>query len=99
MAPITRRTLGLGTLALTLALGLPALADPVSTLKIGYQKTNLPVIAKQQHVVEDALKDQGVGVEWVEFTAGPPLVEALNVGAVHVGWTGDAPPIFGQSAG
>ena len=41
----------------------------------------------------------GVNVRWVEFTAGPPLVEALNVGGVNVGWTGDAPPIFGQSAG
>lgn len=38
-------------------------------------------------------------MKWVEFTAGPPLVEALNVGAIDVGWTGDAPPIFGQSAG
>lgn len=28
-----------------------------------------------------------------------PLVEALNVGAIQVGWTGDAPPIFGQSSG
>ncbi|PZR49048.1 MAG: sulfonate ABC transporter substrate-binding protein, partial [Stutzerimonas stutzeri] len=30
---------------------------------------------------------------------GPPLVEALNVGSINVGWTGDAPPIFGQAAG
>ncbi len=35
----------------------------------------------------------------MEFAAGPPLVEALNVGAIQLGWTGDAPPIFGQSAG
>jgi ABC-type nitrate/sulfonate/bicarbonate transport system substrate-binding protein len=27
------------------------------------------------------------------------LVYALNVGAIHVGWTGNAPPIFGQAAG
>ncbi len=35
----------------------------------------------------------------MEFTAGPPIVEALNVGSIDLGWTGDAPPIFGQSAG
>ncbi|MFT4149008.1 MAG: sulfonate ABC transporter substrate-binding protein [Paracoccaceae bacterium] len=99
MFKITRRAFGFGALALSLASGLPAMSEQVKTLKIGYQKTNLPVIAKQQGVVEAALKDQGVGVEWVEFAAGPPLVEALNVGAVHVGWTGDAPPIFGQAAG
>ena len=45
------------------------------------------------------MEPKGISVTWVEFTAGPPLVEALNVGAINVGWTGDAPPIFGQSAG
>lgn len=99
MLRLTRRALGAAALTLALASGLPALAQQVSTLKIGYQKTNLPVIARQQGVVEAALKDKGVGVEWVEFTAGPPLVEALNVGAIDVGWTGDAPPIFGQASG
>lgn len=76
-----------------------AYAQAVTTLKIGFQKTNLPVIAQQQKSIETALDPLGVGVEWVEFSAGPPLVEALNVGAIHLGWTGDAPPIFGQSAG
>ena len=68
-------------------------------MKIGYQKTNLPVIAQRQHSIETALAPLGVSVEWVQFTAGPPLVEALNVGAIQLGWTGDAPPIFGQSSG
>lgn len=99
MPQITRRQLGLSAFALAAAFGLPLRAAGVSTLKIGYQKTSLPVIAKQQGLIEAALKDQGVAVEWVEFAAGPPLVEALNVGAIHLGWTGDAPPIFGQSAG
>lgn len=98
---MTRRAFGLGTalLATGLAFATGAGADTLTTLKIGYQKTGLPVIARQQHLIEDALKPQGVKVEWVEFTAGPPLVEALNVGAINVGWTGDAPPIFGQAAG
>ena len=71
----------------------------MQTLKIGFQKTNLPVIAQQQKTIETALEPLGTSVEWVEFSAGPPLVEALNVGAIHLGWTGDAPPIFGQSSG
>ncbi|WP_290687104.1 MULTISPECIES: sulfonate ABC transporter substrate-binding protein [unclassified Haematobacter] len=93
---IMKRTLGLGTALLGATLAMGAQAD---VLKIGYQKAGLPVIARQQHLIEDALKPAGVDVQWVEFSAGPPLVEALNTGAIQVGWTGDAPPIFGQSAG
>lgn len=89
---------GLGTAAVGFGAA-PALAAQVKTLKIGYQKTGLPVIAQQQKSIETALKPLGTGVEWVEFSAGPPLVEALNVGSIHLGWTGDAPPVFGQASG
>ena len=37
-------------------------------------------------------------VKFVEFSSGPPLLEALNVGAIDYGTTGDAPPIFAQAA-
>ena len=96
---MTRRTFATGAALLLSALALPVGAQQITTLKVGYQKAGLPVIAKRQGSFEAALKPLGVPVEWVEFTAGPPLVEALNVGAIHLGWTGDAPPIFGQSAG
>ncbi|MDB5659914.1 MAG: aliphatic sulfonates family transporter, periplasmic ligand-binding protein [Cypionkella sp.] len=96
---LSRRAFGASALLLTTAFAFSAHAEKVTTLKIGYQKTNLPVVAKQLGLIEKALEPQGVAVEWVEFAAGPPLVEALNVGAIHLGWTGDAPPIFGQSAG
>ncbi|OLP61696.1 ABC transporter substrate-binding protein [Xaviernesmea oryzae] len=107
MLAIARRTFGAGFLALGLALGftaaplcsLDAQAAALTELKIGYQKTGLPVVARQQQVVEKALSSEGVTVRWVEFAAGPPLVEALNVGSIDLGWTGDAPPIFGQAAG
>lgn len=93
---MTKRTLSLGGALFGATLAFGAEAD---VLKIGYQKAGLPVIARQQHLIETALKPAGVDVEWVEFSAGPPLVEALNTGAIQLGWTGDAPPIFGQSAG
>jgi sulfonate transport system substrate-binding protein len=38
-------------------------------------------------------------IQWSEFSSGPPLLEALNAGAVDLGATGDAPPIFAASAG
>ncbi|PZQ48380.1 MAG: sulfonate ABC transporter substrate-binding protein [Rhodovulum sulfidophilum] len=98
---ITRRAFGgaLAGVGTVLALGGRAFAEEaVTEVKIGYQKTNLPVVARREGTIEAALGPD-VSVKWVEFTAGPPLVEALNVGAVDLGWTGDAPPIFGQASG
>src|SRR5690606_26534811 len=38
-------------------------------------------------------------VSWIEFPAGPQLLEALAVGALEFGLTGDSPPVFAQAAG
>lgn len=99
MFSMTRRLFAAGIVAAAAVLALPAQADDLKQFKIGYQKTGLPVIARQQRLIEQVLEPKGVTVSWVEFTAGPPLVEALNAGAIDVGWVGDAPPIFGQAAG
>ena len=37
-------------------------------------------------------------IEWKEFTSGPPLLEALNAGAIHVGGVGNTPPLFAAAA-
>ncbi len=69
-------------------------------LRIGYQKSaSLFVLQKAQGSLEKRLAPLGVGVKWVEFPAGPQLLEGLNVGAVDVGYVGEAPPIFAQAAG
>ncbi len=67
-------------------------------LRIGYQKSaaNL-VIVKQQGALEERFPN--TKVSWVEFPAGPQLLEALSVGALEFGLTGDSPPVFAQSAG
>lgn len=67
-------------------------------LRIGYQKNGLLLIAKQQGRLEQRFKPLGIEVKWVEFSFGPPLLEALNVGSIDYGTTGDAPPIFAQAA-
>ncbi|GJD35328.1 sulfonate ABC transporter substrate-binding protein [Methylobacterium aerolatum] len=90
----------LGFLALGLSLGAGALAQSApKELRIGYQKVGLVVVARQQGLIEKQLASQGVAVRWVEFQAGPPLLEALNAGGIDFGYTGDAPPIFSQAAG
>ena len=69
-------------------------------LRIGYQKSaSLFVLQKAQGSLEKKLAPLGFGVKWVEFPAGPQLLEGLNVGAVDVGHVGEAPPIFAQAAG
>ncbi|MTE17104.1 ABC transporter substrate-binding protein [Nocardia aurantiaca] len=37
-------------------------------------------------------------VEWSTFTAGPPMLEAINAGSVDFGGVGDAPPVFAAAA-
>ncbi len=69
-------------------------------LRIGYQKSaSLFVLQKSQGTLEKKLAPLGFSVKWVEFPAGPQLLEGLNVGAVDVGYVGEAPPIFAQAAG
>lgn len=67
-------------------------------LRIGYQKSavNL-VILKQQSVLEKRFP--ATKVSWIEFPAGPQLLEALSVGSLEFGLTGDSPPVFAQAAG
>ena len=75
-------------------------ADPARELRIGFQKSaSLFVLQKAQGTLEKRLAPQGIAVKWVEFPAGPQLLEGLNVGSVDVGFVGEAPPIFAQAAG
>jgi sulfonate transport system substrate-binding protein len=77
-----------------------AQAQTQGELRIGYQKSaSLFVLQKAQGTLEKKLSPLGFGVKWVEFPAGPQLLEGLNVGAVDVGYVGESPPIFGQAAG
>ena len=73
-------------------------AAPLGQLRIGFQKSavNL-VVLKQQAALEKRFA--GTRVQWVEFPAGPQLLEALSVGSLEFGLTGDSPPVFAQSAG
>ncbi len=73
-------------------------AEETRIFRIGYQRNGVPVIAKQNQAIEDRLRPFGVTVQWVEFAYGPPLLEAMRVGAVDFGSVGDSPPIFAQAA-
>lgn len=68
------------------------------TIHIGYQKFGTLNILKANKSLDEALEKVGYSVKWTEFPAGPQLLEALNVGSVDFGHTGEAPPIFAQAA-
>jgi sulfonate transport system substrate-binding protein len=68
-------------------------------IRIGYQKNGVLVIARQQAVLERTFSPRGIDVKWIEFTSGPPMLEAMNVGSIDLGQVGDTPPIFAQAAG
>ena len=93
MSQTFSRRIVLGAVAGLLAA--PAIARAAPAVRIGYQKNGSLVIVRQQRRLEAA----GLVPEWVEFSSGPPLLEALNAGAVDFGATGDTPPIFAQAAG
>ncbi|WP_369721512.1 sulfonate ABC transporter substrate-binding protein [Bradyrhizobium sp. LLZ17] len=71
----------------------------VKEIRIGYQKNGVPVITRQQAALEKHFAPQGIEVKWVEFSSGPPMMEAMNVGSVDYGAVGDSPPVFAQAAG
>jgi len=67
-------------------------------LRIGYQKWGTFSILKASGELAKAFEPKGVKLEWIEFPAGPPLLEALNAGSIDIGHTGDSPPLFAQAA-
>jgi sulfonate transport system substrate-binding protein len=71
----------------------------VKEIRIGYQKNGVLVIARQQATLETHFAPQGIDVKWVEFSSGPPMMEAMNAGSIDYGAVGDSPPVFAQSAG
>jgi sulfonate transport system substrate-binding protein len=93
------RRAALQMLAVTTAAWWPASrAQGTSELRIGFQKGSFNLVQlKSLGLLEARLP--GTRVIWVEFPAGPQLLEALAVGSVDFGGVGDSPPVFAQAAG
>jgi sulfonate transport system substrate-binding protein len=97
----SRRVLLAAALALAAAASIttPVSAETTAEVRIGYQKYGVLTIAKAQGGIDAKLAERGYDVRWIEFPAGPQLLEALNVGSIDLGTTGEAPLIFAQAAG
>ncbi len=67
-------------------------------INIGYQKFGTLNILKSTSNLDKRLEEEGYTVKWVEFPGGPQLLEALNVGSIDFGHTGETPPVIAQAA-
>ncbi|QXG47988.1 sulfonate ABC transporter substrate-binding protein [Pseudomonas viridiflava] len=75
-----------------------ASASEPDTLRIGFQKGSITlVLAKEHGLLEKRFPN--TQIKWIEFPAGPQMLEALNIGSLDIASTGDIPPIFAQVAG
>jgi sulfonate transport system substrate-binding protein len=83
----------------TAVAGVGATYGQDKVVRIGFQKYGKLVLLKGRGALEEKLKPLGYKVSWTEFPSGPPLLEALNVGAIDFGVAGETPPIFAQAAG
>jgi sulfonate transport system substrate-binding protein len=74
----------------------PVSADELATvtLKVGDQKGG----SKSLLTAAGLLDDLPYEIEWATFTSGPPLLEAVSAGGVHIGRVGNTPPIFAAAA-
>jgi sulfonate transport system substrate-binding protein len=85
------RALVLAILAL-LATGVARAED---VLRVGDQRGNARALMEAAGVLEGLT----YRLEWSEFPAAAPLLEALNAGAIDAGGVGDAPFTFAAAAG
>ncbi|MEU6083068.1 ABC transporter substrate-binding protein [Streptomyces sp. NPDC047108] len=65
------------------------------TLDVGDQKGGSEAILR----AAGELDDLDYRIKWSTFTSGPPLLEAINAGAVDTGTVGNTPPVFAAGAG
>src|SRR3979411_1099723 len=81
-------------LAAGLLLGTIVSAGAQNSLRVGDQKGNSQAVMEAAGV----LKDVPYRIEWKEFPAAAPLLEALGAGSIDTGLVGDAPFTFAAAA-
>jgi aliphatic sulfonates family ABC transporter substrate-binding protein len=66
------------------------------SLRIGFQKLGLLMLAKAYGALDAALAARGVTVEWVEYGGGLEIVEAMCRGELVAGVVGEGPAVLAQ---
>jgi sulfonate transport system substrate-binding protein len=73
-------------------------SQPVEIV-VGYQKTGIPLLARQLGIYEKRFNHLGIKVTWVQFESGLLLLQAMDAGSVDFGNSGDVGALFLQAAG
>jgi sulfonate transport system substrate-binding protein len=94
LSPLVRRALPLCAL-LFASLIVADVAFAATVLRIGDQKGNARAVME----AAGELAGAPYTIEWSEFQAAAPLLEAANAGAIDAGTVGDAPFTFAVAAG
>lgn len=69
-------------------------------VRIGYQRSSWALLQlRHEHSLDGRLAPLGATVKWLEFSAGPAILEGINVDSVDLALVGDAPPVFAQAGG
>lgn len=72
----------------------------IGAVRLGFQKIGAPFLLKSRGAELDRrLAQHGAKADWTEFKHGPALLEAINAREIDVGYVGETPPVFAQSAG
>jgi aliphatic sulfonates family ABC transporter substrate-binding protein len=64
------------------------------TLRIGYQKLGLLMLARAHGALERNLAAEKIALEWCEYPSGIQIVEALSNGWLSAGGVGDCPAVL-----
>jgi sulfonate transport system substrate-binding protein len=100
IAPLLRHSITPILRFFVAAIVLSPIACEATTLRIGYQKAASTLVLLKAHgTLEKKLAPLNVEVKWLEFAAGPQLLEGLNLGSIDFGYVGEVPPIFALAAG
>ncbi len=89
------RRLAASLLAALMLAAFPAAADETVVLRVGDQKGGNRSLLD----ISGYAKDLPYRIEWSEFPAAAPILEALNAGALDVGYTGDLSFLTAYAAG
>ncbi|PYI53990.1 sulfonate ABC transporter substrate-binding protein [Paenibacillus flagellatus] len=81
------------------AAGTGSATEKPKVVRIGYQKGNTLNILKVKGNLDEALKKQGIAVEWNVFPSGGTVLEALTSGKIDYGNAADGSGVFAQAGG
>jgi hypothetical protein len=58
--------------------------EPEKVIRIGYQKSGVFLLLRNEGALERKFAPLGYAIEWREFSYGSPILEALNAGSIDI---------------